>query len=428
MGAQVVKFDSSVPVLVLKIGHYPLSHGILGAIRSLGRAGVPVYAVSEDRFVPYAFSRFLTGQVLLPTTGREEAAVLLQELSRIAQQLGSKSILLPTDDEAAVFVAEHAAMLCGNFVLPTIEPGLPRMLASKRGLSRLCAQHNVAIPATHFARSVDDVLTFARTAQFPIVIKNSEPWVRITVPAVKATTIVESQEVLVSLASTWTSDPQVILQEYIPKAHAEDWIFHAYLDATSKPLVVFTGFKQQSWPPYAGVTTAAIALPNADLAIIATAFCRAIGYRGVADMDWRLDHRDGRYKLLDFNPRVGANFRLFVSESEIDVVRAQHLDLTGRSVPIAPQVFGRRLIVENLYLASRLVGGGTGQTAKRAHPLGKTELAWFAADDPLPFLVMGLRFGGQVLLRLAQLLVVVGKSATTLLRHRSKFESSVRRL
>jgi len=40
------------------------------------------------------------------------------------KQLGSKSILLPTDDEAAVFVAEHAAMLCGNFVLPTIEPGL----------------------------------------------------------------------------------------------------------------------------------------------------------------------------------------------------------------------------------------------------------------------------------------------------------------
>jgi predicted ATP-grasp superfamily ATP-dependent carboligase len=427
MGAPVVKFDSSVPVLVLKIGRYPLSHGILGAIRSLGRGGVPVYAISEDRFVPYAFSRFLTGQVLLPTTGREEALVLVEELSRIAQRLGSKSILLPTDDEAAVFVAEHAATLCGNFVMPTIEPGLPRMLASKRGLSRLCGQHNVAIPATHFARSVNEVLAFARTAQFPMVIKNSEPWVRITVPAVKATTIVESQEALVSLASTWTSEPQVILQEYIPKAYAEDWIFHAYFDTTSNPLVVFTGFKQQSWPPYAGVTTAAIALPNADLAIIATAFCRAIGYRGVADMDWRLDHRDGRYKLLDFNPRVGANFRLFVSESGIDVVRAQHLDLTGRAVPIAPQVFGRRLVVENLYLASRLARG-VNQTVKRDYSIGRTELAWFAADDPLPFFVMGLRFAGQILLRLAHLLVAMGKSATTRRRHRSKFRNSVRRL
>jgi D-aspartate ligase len=427
MGAQVVKFDSSVPVLVLKIGRYPLSHGILGAIRSLGRAGVPVYAVSEDRFVPYAFSRFLTGQVLLPTTGREDAAVLLQALSRIAQRLGSKTILLPTDDEAAVFVAEHAATLGANFVLSTIEPGLPRMLASKRGLSRLCGQHNVPIPATHFARSVDEVLTYAHTARFPIVIKNSEPWVRITVPAVKATTIVESQEALASLASTWTSDPQVILQEYIPKACAEDWIFHAYFDTTSNPLVAFTGFKQQSWPPYAGVTTAAIALPNADLANTATAFCRAIRYRGVADMDWRLDHRDGRYKLLDFNPRIGANFRLFVSESGIDVVRAQHLDLTGRSVPTAPQVFGRRLIVENLYLASRLARG-MDQTAKRAHPHGRIEFAWFAADDPLPFFVMALRFAGQILLRLAQLLAAMGKGAATRRRHHSKLRNSVRRL
>ena len=24
-------------------------------------------------------------------------------------------------------------------------------------------------------------------------------------------------------------------------------------------------------------------------------------------MDWRLDRRDGLYKLLDFNPRVGAS-------------------------------------------------------------------------------------------------------------------------
>src|SRR5262245_9457544 len=161
MGNRLPTFDSSVPVLVFKIGRYPLSHGILGAIRSLGRVGIPVYAVSEDRFVPYAVSRYLSGQILLPTTGREDAQTLRRLLARAARQLGCKSILLPTDDEAAVFAAEQMASLRDDFFMPSVGPELPRLLASKRNLSLLCGQHGVAIPATQYARSVDEVLTFA---------------------------------------------------------------------------------------------------------------------------------------------------------------------------------------------------------------------------------------------------------------------------
>jgi predicted ATP-grasp superfamily ATP-dependent carboligase len=426
MGTQPAKFGGSVPVLVLKLGRYPLSHGILGAVRSLGRAGVPVHAVCEDRFVPYAFSRYLSSQILLPTTSLEEvAATLLDDLARTAKILGTRSILLPTDDEAAIFVAEHATELRHDFIVPLVDPRLPRALASKRGLSLLCRQHDVAMPATHFARSVGDVLAFAETANFPIVVKNSEPWIRITAPAVRATTIVASREALVSLARNWTSDPHVVLQEYIPEAYAEDWIFHAYFDSASKPLVAFTGLKQRSWPPYAGVTAAAIAWPNPDLATTATEFCRAIGYRGIVDMDWRLDLRDNRYKLVDFNPRLGANFRLFVSETAVDVVRAQYLDLTGQAVPMSAQSFGRRLIVENLNLASR-IAGAPDRTIKGMQAVGKPEFAWFAADDPLPFLAMALRFCGQVVLRLAEF-PIAGAARLATRRSRASLENPLRR-
>lgn len=403
MGTQLTTLSGSVPVLILKIGRYPLSHGTLGAVRSLGRAGVPVHTICEDRFVPYAFSRYLSSRILLPTRPREDAAgTLLVDLARAAKLLGTKSILVPTDDEAAIFVAEHAMQLRGDFIVPSIDPRLPRALASKRGLSLLCRQHNVAMPATHFAKSIEDVLVFAETATFPIVIKNSEPWIRISAPAVRATTIVKSRRDLVSLARSWPSDPHVVLQEYIPEAYAQDWIFHAYFDSASRARVAFTGLKQRSWPPYAGVTASAIAWPNPNLATIASEFCRAIGYCGIVDMDWRLDLRDNRYKLVDFNPRLGANFRLFVSEAEIDVVRAQYLDLTGQAIPMSAQTFGRRFIVENLNLASCLVGAPD-RTIEGMQPFGKPEFAWFAADDPLPFFAMALRFSGQVALRLLEL-------------------------
>ncbi len=96
---------------------------------------------------------------------------------------------------------------------------------------------------------------------------------------------------------------------------------------------MFTGVKVRSWPPHAGMTANAYVVDNPELADLAARFIKQIGFTGIIDLDLRFDRRDGRYKLLDFNPRMGAQFRLFENESGVDVVRAMHLDLTGRAVP-----------------------------------------------------------------------------------------------
>ena len=101
----------------------------------------------------------------------------------------------------------------------------------------------------------------------------------------------------------------------------------------------------------------------------------------------------------------GAQFRLFQDTAGIDVVRALHLDLTGREVPASQPVLGRRLIVENLDLAARV--------AYRDEPPGwsppagvRTELAWTVADDPIPLLAMTVRFGWMVTQRLIRSKIV----------------------
>ena len=117
-------FDRSLPLLIVKVGHYPLHHGGVGAIRTLGRAGVPTYAMTEDRFTPAALSRYLTGRFIAPTNGLEDDARLLEIVSDVGRGLGRPVLALPTDDEAAVFVAEHAEDLAPWLVTPGVEPGL----------------------------------------------------------------------------------------------------------------------------------------------------------------------------------------------------------------------------------------------------------------------------------------------------------------
>lgn len=393
MAAQdVVEFDRSTPLLIAKVGHYPLHHGGVGAIRTLGRAGVPVYAVTEDRFTPAAVSRHLRGRFIAPTTGLEDDSRLLEIFTGIGKQLEQPTIALPTDDEAAVFIAEHADELSPWFITPDVEPGLARRLASKRGLHDACVELGVPVPRALFPSSLDEVATFAAQAEFPVVAKNVDPFNRLSHPVVDFSTVIPTAEHLMELAASWPDPPSVMLQEYIPREVAEDWIFHAYCDASSECLVAFTGVKYRSWPPRAGVTSYARIVTNYALAEQSAELCRRLGFRGIVDLDWRFDRRDQRYKLLDFNPRVGAQFRLFETSAGIDVVRAMHLDLTGRAVPPGPQVVGRGFAVEILdapaRVAYRLLESGA---APVPHSRGRVEPAWFAADDPLPFLVASAR-------------------------------------
>ncbi|MET8024751.1 ATP-grasp domain-containing protein [Streptomyces avermitilis] len=387
--------DRDVPGLIVKFGDYPLHHGGVGAIRSLGRLGIPMYAMTEDRYTPAAASRYLRRAFVWPTTGTEEPERLVEGLLRIGRLIGRPTVLIPTDEEAAVLIAEHQEALAdrGRFLFPRVDVKLPRRLASKQGLHELCVEHGIPSPAAAFPQSYDDIVRFAEQARFPLVAKNREAFVRRTRPAVNGTTRIATREGLLALARDWGDHPGVILQEYLPREEAEDWIVHAYFDADSTPLAMFTGVKVRSWPPHAGMTANAYVVDNPELADLAARFIKQIGFSGVIDLDLRFDRRDGQYKLLDFNPRMGAQFRLFENESGVDVVRALHLDLTGRTVPEGEQRAGHRYIVENIDLPALLAYRRSGYTTPHAPVRASgTELAWLAGDDLRPFFTMLARF------------------------------------
>ncbi len=192
-----------------------------------------------------------------------------------------------------------------------------------------------------------------------------------------------------------------MLQEYVPRERANDWIAHAYFGSPPDSRVVFTGRKLRSWPPQAGVTTYAYTSSNPEVAWLTRELCGAVGFRGICDLDWRHDAATGEYKLVDFNPRIGAQFRLFERADGVDVIRAMHLDLTGRALPPGRQVDGRLYIVENLDVPAQIAYRRAGELEVAPGPCRHRELAWWASDDPVPALVGGVcsaAFGGRQLL------------------------------
>jgi len=379
--------SEAVPVVVLN----PYYHGGLAAVRSLGRLGAPVHAVHPVADAPVGRSRHLRRLIEWDVSAAPDEASL-EMLADLARRLGGPPVLVVTDDNAAAFAARHAEALHELFTFPRRPPGLTERLYSKRGLHALCDEHGVPSPRTTFPRDRDEAREAIARSRFPIVLKpddNQRFAQRNGVPMYIARDERDALEAYDRLEDP--EAPNLMLQEYLPGPSSSVWVFTGYFDADSRLVFGAGGVKTRQYPLRIGTTCFGTVRSHPEMEAVTARFAEAIGYRGVFDCGYRLDPRDGVYKMLDVNPRVGQNFRQCVGRSGLDVVQAMYLDLTGRPVPADVPAEGRAWWVENYDLAAQIdaVREGSADLGAWLRSLRDVdEPAWFARDDPGPFAAM----------------------------------------
>ncbi|HXP20777.1 MAG TPA: hypothetical protein VN840_14130 [Streptosporangiaceae bacterium] len=391
----------STPAVVLKFDPNVMHHGGLGVIRTLGRLGIPVYGVHEGPWAPAAASRYLRGRCFWQPRP-ENADRVLAGLLRLAERIARPAVLLATDDAGAIFLAEHGASLRPAFLFPDPPASLPRQLAGKHSLHELCRELRFPCPEAAVPCSLAQARGFAADAGFPLIAKLTAPWSDGSAKLRSTSIVADAGQLAETYQAAARAGAGLMLQEFIPGGDGHDWFFHGYCAVTSTCRPAFTGVKVRSYPAHAGLTTLGRSTLNVRLRDQITVLLSQLGYRGVLDLDLRLDRRDGQYKLLDFNPRLGAQFRLFRDSAGIDVATACYLDLTGQAIPAGEQVTGRSFLVEN-YDPLAAVGywrrGELGPRAWLRSLRAVDEVAWFATDDLRPFGLMCLRMGWRLATR-----------------------------
>jgi D-aspartate ligase len=365
--------------------------GGLAIMRSLGALGVPLYGVDASPDAPALRSRYCRERVILEF--KEHAPKpYLEGLLALGRRIGQHAILIPTSDETTQFVADHRDALREQYTFQDNAPELIRGLASKREMFGLATKHGVPTPHTVFPKGVQEVERYAATGRFPVMLKGIYGN-RLAARTRKKMVIVHSAAELLAEYQEMEdpTDPNLMLQEYIPGGDDQVYIFNGYFNRESDCLVGFTGHKIRQFPVHVGCASLGECRWNETVATTTTRFMKAVGYKGILDIGYRLDPRDGQYKVLDINPRVGQAFRLFVAENDHDVARALYLDFTHQQQPDVVRREGRRWMIEDFDLISSLHYFQEGSL----QPLpwlrsfsGVEERAWFSWKDPVPFFVM----------------------------------------
>jgi D-aspartate ligase len=274
----------------------------LGIVRSLGRKNIPV-CVIDDEISIARYSKYTTHSVGVSSLRDERKTIDL--ILDTGRRLGLQGwVIYPTRDETVAALARYRSELINDFRVPTPDWDTTQWVWDKRNTYRLANELGIPTPRTWYPRKVEDLDVIG--AEPPFVVKPAIKEHFIYATKAKAWRANDRSELRTRFeqAAAQVEDGEVMVQELIPGDGQKQFAYCAfYKDGRS--IGSMTVRRTRQHPPEFG--RASTFVETVDLPVLeelSDRFLQRIGYYGLVELEYKLDVRDGQYKLLDVNGRT----------------------------------------------------------------------------------------------------------------------------
>jgi len=363
------------------------AHGALAMARSLGRHGIPVGFVAENRLIAN-FSRYVRFSETWGGAKGEGAAADLIEIGRRHGLAGW--VLMPGGDAETLMVARHRDHLGTFFRLTTPDWATARWALDKHLTYERAESLGIAYPRSYHPANRHEVANL--DCRFPLVLKPA------THSEVNAFTLgkawrVDDRDALLlrydqAVAATG-GNANIVLQELIPGSGTSQFSYAALWDR-GRPIAALVARRLRQYPIEFGYTSTFVeTIENPEVEEAAVRFLKSLDYSGLVEIEFKYDTRTQRYMLLDVNIRSWTWIALG-RRAGIDFPYLVYQLATGAAVTSAKARAG----VAWMHLSRDFVAGLQEVKAGRISPIdylrtlrASTEFAAFALDDPWPGIV-----------------------------------------
>ena len=348
----------------------------LAAIRSLGRKGLRVLAVDNRPFALGFRSRYAEPRLAPDPLDDEDG--FIAALQAIAQETDDPLPIFPTHDEHLNAIARHAGVLGERYRFPFPSWDVLERIQSKRHQLETAEAAGVPIPRTLYPGSAGEARAAGDEVGFPLIVKPSAN-VGFRRSHRRQLFRCETPTEL-DRAYELAAPHEPMVQELIAGGAEEMYTLGSYLDRDGQALGLFSGRKLSQTRGYIGSARAGEAVWVEEVVEQGLALLRALGFHGISQVEVMRDPRDGRYKLLEVNPRLW-QWHSLAAACGVDLPWIAYRDLIGDPLPPA------RMHGEGKRWAITLMAG-SGHALERPPYVD----AVFARDDPKPALVQLGRF------------------------------------
>lgn len=301
----------------------------MSAARSLARSGVQVRALGHSTD-PVRRSRACREFTVVGA----RAGVLERYLDWLERGPG-EGVVLPCDDEGIELVARHRAQLELWGYRPIVaDDDVALAMLDKERTHALARDAGVPTPRTRRVRTLEDAGEAAASLDFPCALKplQSHVFARHFGISRKLIVAATQRELETALEEMLGLGIDMLATEIVPGGDDQFASYYTYMDRDGEPLFHFTKRKLRQFPPHFGLGCYHETTWDPEVAELGLRFFRSIGLRGVGNVEFKRDARDGRLKLIECNHRFTAATDQ-VRRAGIDIPLLAYNRMAGRPDP-----------------------------------------------------------------------------------------------
>jgi D-aspartate ligase len=361
-------------------------HPGLGVVRSLGRRGIPVVVVDDQRCIS-SFSRFVQRVVRVDDLRDERATV--DAVLALGQRLGLRDwVLFPTRDETVAAFSRYRSELAEFFKVTTPDWDTVKWAWDKKKTYELATMLDIPCPQTFNPRTTADLE--ALHDRLPLAIKPAikENFFYATGAKAWRVDTVRELHARYAEARACIRPEEILVQEIIPGEGDRQFSYCAFFKDGEAHSTMLARRERQHPREFGRAATYVETIELPAIEELSERFLKAIDYYGLVELEYKEDARDGRYKLLDVNARTWG-FHALGFPAGVDFPYLLFADQFGQSVNRTRGASGvgwLRLITDVPTALGDMVGGRL-SPLKYLASIGKTRIeSVFSASDPMPSL------------------------------------------
>lgn len=367
----------------------------LAVVRSLGLAGVPVTILGDGRNdIVGRHSRFCSHYEHFPVPDDARPPPPGEGWLEWLLRHPAPSVILPCGDDGLELVARSRREMesVGHRPMEANDTVVLAML-DKIETYRLASSLDIGVPRTVQVDSLEAArAAVADGISFPCAVKpvSSDRLMRElpTFSAPKGATVHDDAELSRHVEPIVQIGLPILITEFIPGGDDRFCSYYSYLDENGSPLFHFTKRKLRQYPPRFGVGTYHVTEWQPDVADLGLRFFQGVGLRGLGNVEFKRDERDGQLKLIECNARF-TMATAQIRRAGIDLALVGYGRLTGYPLPRLDAFRdGVRLWFPGLDLKALRQYRADGQLTAGAwlrSVAHRQHLSVFDVRDPLPF-------------------------------------------
>lgn len=296
----LTKNKSSRPGVLIIDGHVQA----LALMTSFGENGIPVYIVDRNPYGIARYSNYCDKFFISPDYLASNFADFLIELGR--KENLKDWLLLPCDDHIVYSISKRKTDLQTIYKVITVDFDVLQYIINKRNLFLLAANNQLPVIKTFYPTYSNFIPDDFEEFGFPLLIKGIEGqtfYKKTNAKAFKVNTLKELNDKLKVIAGIISLN-EVLVQEMIPLGESNKVVSFTAFCEKGEVKTYWMGQKIREHPIFFGTATCSQSIYEPQILNLAIPLLKSLNYDGVCEIEFLKDPRDGKYYLIEINPRT----------------------------------------------------------------------------------------------------------------------------